>query len=436
MVKTNMIQLKIQNILEIIQQSNNDNFTFIINGEEYKTTRVIANLLSPKIFKSQLVDSTINTFTINTNHIGNFSLFFELLNFQPINIMLKELNFVAEVSNKLGNESIELYEKEKMPTISIENVFALVKEHEQYGNFYYKRLVNEIDFISRNFFQTNESQRREMMDYNVSTLCSIFENKNLNLESEDQLLKFINEAYTRDPKYSILYDVVQFSNVSSELMEEFIKIFDMNDLSTRIWNSLCSRLREEIHYNEADGVERCNSNKSFVKTFSSSNNSEFNGIINYLVKSSKENIDKEIIIKSSSVNSTNEFHQPINVVLYDNDYYYYSQNLQKSWISFDFRNRRIVPTEYTIKSGPWKENGHHLKNWVLEGSVDNESWKIIDEEKDSSFLNGKHLYHTFKIENNCSDKFRFIRIHSTGLNWNNNNYLSLDSFEIFGDLYN
>jgi hypothetical protein len=47
--------------------------------------------------------------------------------------------------------------------------------------------------------------------------------------------------------------------------------------------------------------------------------------------------------------------------------------LPGQWISWDFRGRRVYPTRYTI-------SGRGMGSWVLEGSLDGESWTVMDEE--------------------------------------------------------
>lgn len=68
----------------------------------------------------------------------------------------------------------------------------------------------------------------------------------------------------------------------------------------------------------------------------------------------------------------------------------------------------MIPTDYSIRSGTWTPNSGHLKNWVIEVSNDNKEWSIIDEQKDSSFLNGPRLVHTFKIEKQNIKKIRYF----------------------------
>lgn len=43
------IQLKTTSILNVSLQSYEKDFSFLVNGEEFKTSRIISDLLSPKI---------------------------------------------------------------------------------------------------------------------------------------------------------------------------------------------------------------------------------------------------------------------------------------------------------------------------------------------------------------------------------------------------
>lgn len=55
------IQLQIKAMSEIPIQND---FTFIVNNQEFKTNKIIADLLSPKICKNHMVDPTFDTFAI------------------------------------------------------------------------------------------------------------------------------------------------------------------------------------------------------------------------------------------------------------------------------------------------------------------------------------------------------------------------------------
>ena len=59
-----------------------DEFIFIVNGKEFKTSRIISDLLSPKICKLHLCDPTISQYSISTKYQGDFSLILNLTSFE------------------------------------------------------------------------------------------------------------------------------------------------------------------------------------------------------------------------------------------------------------------------------------------------------------------------------------------------------------------
>ena len=145
MKQGNNICLKPSCVLNIPIDTYEKDFTFIVNGIEFKTSRFIADLLSPVICKNHINDRTMDTFTINTHTPGDFSLILNLINFDTQTFQNKEIPFISEVVEILNNESIEIENKLKITT---DNVFDLLKIHEENKNFYSKNISEEIDFIN------------------------------------------------------------------------------------------------------------------------------------------------------------------------------------------------------------------------------------------------------------------------------------------------
>jgi predicted nucleic acid-binding Zn-ribbon protein len=69
---------------------------------------------------------------------------------------------------------------------------------------------------------------------------------------------------------------------------------------------------------------------------------------------------------------------------------------RKNWVCYDFRERRIVPTHYTIRTNG-RYSGSHLKLWLVETSADWESWREVAHEEDNGQLNGEHFTGTFAV---------------------------------------
>lgn len=78
MFKESRIQLKTASILNVSLQNYGDDFTFIVNGKEFKTNFLISDLLSLKISEIHRIDPLINEFIIKTKHQGHFSYILDL----------------------------------------------------------------------------------------------------------------------------------------------------------------------------------------------------------------------------------------------------------------------------------------------------------------------------------------------------------------------
>ena len=72
------IKLQINSISNIRLDQYEKDFIFIVNGIKYETSKVVADLISPKILNFHISDPTINEITIDTHHKGDFQLFLNL----------------------------------------------------------------------------------------------------------------------------------------------------------------------------------------------------------------------------------------------------------------------------------------------------------------------------------------------------------------------
>jgi hypothetical protein len=101
-----------------------------------------------------------------------------------------------------------------------------------------------------------------------------------------------------------------------------------------------------------------------------------------------------------------------------------------NWICYDFNERRIVPTHYTIRT--YSLGIAHLKSWLVETSADGKSWREVAREEDNEQLNGPLLAGTFAVAD--SGKCRFIRLGQIGRNHHGDDQLLISAWEIFGSL--
>ena len=274
-----------------------------------------------------------------------------------------------------------------------------------------------------------------MKELKFDTLESIISNDSLVINDEDQLISFINELCIENQKYCHFYEFVNFSFVGQERIGEFIEQFDIESITQETWRSISRRLKHDVLLGKDELQEtKERYKKPKVQTFSYESDQKFEGILNYLRQISNGKIYNEVGITASTYQNTRE---PQNVIIFeDQNKEFYTENSTNSWICFDFKERRVIPTHYTLKGHSYGENGDHPKTWVIEGSKDNSKWEVIDEQKNCNFLNGSFYVHTFAISQQNSDEFHYIRMRLTGLNCGNDNKLKLNAFEIYGQLIN
>jgi hypothetical protein len=101
-------------------------------------------------------------------------------------------------------------------------------------------------------------------------------------------------------------------------------------------------------------------------------------------------------------------------------------------IYYDFKERRIVPTHYTIRMSAWGPGYSHLKSWLIETSVDGKSWREVAHEEDNKQLNSQHFTGTFAVAGD--GECRFIRLVNIGRNHGRYDQLLIYGWEISGSL--
>lgn len=414
------IKLQTSAILHVPLDKYDNDFTFIVNGQYFKTSKIVADLLSSKISSYHSIDPTISDITINTHFKGDFQKFLQLQQFKEENISsIEEFLFIREIIKELGTEKVKIIEYRE--DITIENVIERIEKDEKYREIYFDEFENEVKFIAKHFSEIISNQKESFLNLSLYTVDRIINDSNLQLENEDELLKLINEFYQQSHEFSVLYESVCFSNVEIETFEEFINIFNVDDLNMSTWHSICECIKKGIR-SEPNKNQRYRSIK-----FPFNPNQDFNGIFNFL--GSNSNLNDEIKITASSVERGNLYKLIQNNHL---QHEFHTKNLSDSWICFEFLKHHVILSNYTLRSNCWGVNYENLKNWALEGSNDSLNWVVIDSQTNCSYLNGQSFVHTFHVKNDNNRSFKFFRIHQTGRNCGNSNYLCFNCIEIFG----
>lgn len=183
-------------------------FTFIVNGRRYQTSRIVADLMSPQIRKFHYVDPSIDEFVINLNIQNSesdyFDEFLSLFSFEKKKIEGSKQKVFLQYFYNLGN--IDEYfrlQPNYMQTISIENIierlqsftktqFEINESNDQSKSSpIFDKLI---EYASEHF---EELDKEKMKELPIDILEEIIRNEKLKLSEEDSLLNFILELYKK-----------------------------------------------------------------------------------------------------------------------------------------------------------------------------------------------------------------------------------------------
>jgi len=157
----------------------------------------------------------------------------------------------------------------------------------------------------------------------------------------------------------------------------------------------------------------------------------FSGIFDGLSKKLGRNLadSSDVDVTASSYHS--DPYLPKNVLKNDSSIWC-SQNLPNSWIQFDFKERKVSITSYSMN------DYNRVKSWKVEGSTDGSTFEIIDNKVDTTDFQNSNLgfndpsaQKNFPVQPN-NKYYRYIRITSTSKNWYNTDWFRLYRVEFFG----
>lgn len=438
-----------------------DEINLIFGSKEIKMKRIFAEFISPLISRLYQSDPTIelinfsDLFPGKAEEFNNFTK--DIITEDLITILMQiSYGFSAEktevqalklrfLSIILGNEELFIKINELFPPdFSTENLDTYV-EYLQ-SCFYFSHISIDfdfsslIDFISKNFYLVNPNT---FLKLSHSIQYSIISNPHLQIKTEDWLLDLIcqitgSQTFSEENDHGEKIDnisfleQIEFTGLIEPKLREFLSDFDFNLITNSLWRKLYQCFF--IHFNRnLERYENVHFNEEKFE-YIENETDRFEGIFDFLTKKFNGNVDEKNICKITASSILDHF-VPSNVANFSNSRLVFSsQPAKNSWLEFDFIGRRVNPTHYSIKTTSIKRNDVHLKNWVIEGSNDNEDWIILDSRTNDSSLNNPSAERTFKISQLSERFYKYIRIRQTGLNWKGSNQLIMDKFEIFGTI--
>jgi hypothetical protein len=356
-----------------------NSFSFIVGTEKYCCPSFVADFLSPKVARFHSDDPLLVQYRLRTPDPDRlFPLLLDAARGSPIPIDTA-LSFLADAAQELENADLCFMVLTALETeLTPENIGARLAARLKLS----QAPIREIEFIAANFSVLPRSLLTSLPpDFLSEVLCQ----PTLRLQSEDALYTLLAARFDADPRYFDLLEHVRFEFLSAATLTSFVvRMRDrLADLTPTIWSSLSRRLLSgEPELNPALSPRFGNRHIPLVE------GAPFDGIVRRILA---EHGPGAVVATSSPARPGFE----VENVLRNNGSYFWAANQVSTWVSIDFGTRRIVVTDYAVRSRAeaMRIGGANdlrfgfasstlvqlcPRGWVLEGSEDGTQWFEID----------------------------------------------------------
>lgn len=418
-----------------------EDFEFVFRtGEICRVPSVIAEYLSPKIARFRRCDPFCTFWSFDQSFSDSFGALDGLVRslLEGGSLHVDNGNFVSllRLCAHFENDSIlcSLLDTIDPESLTFEEAILLLKSGIDVGVASGGRLNNLRTFVSSHFYEIG----RDILDgLDLETAQLLLSSSSLRIESEDSLYDFIKSRCERDVSFASLFEFLCFENLSLDRISHFSRFANdhlLEHMSSGIWSRICGRLLRVSQQTlpRDEEAEAFNSTREFVYR----EMKPLDGIIAYFTRECGGNAYENGLVDVTASSCLDDKYSPRYVLDLGTDKYFQSRSEKVTWLCYDFRERRVIPTSYSLRS-EWS-----LDSWVIEVSNDGteNSWREIDRRVDNHDFCERHLTRNFKISDVPSEPFRFLRIkrHNREMGrYDPPAYdsSSLNSFEIFGILY-
>jgi hypothetical protein len=253
-------------------------------------------------------------------------------------------------------------------------------------------------------------------------LGAILRRKSLRLQTEDALVGVISKFPATAARAGLLCEV-ECEYLTDQGIADYLNMLSLDDINMCHWQSICRRLRRDIR-------PVLPGSRFIGKLIEHRPGADFDGILAHLKSQNAGNVRAAVVIEASSQGKGD----PYDVTKFGEQVTWFTGNVPKSWLQFDFKDRSVSVTSYTMKS---RQDGAHIpRNWVLEGkNADEKDWVKLDRHANDGAIQGGYSFQNFKCPDQSETRlFRYIRLRQIGPNSYNQHFLQLCNFELFGRL--
>lgn len=327
-----------------------------------------------------------------------------------------------EFSNSNNSSIFVLLESLDGTQMTRHNIEEMISLRNERNNFMARIDFSFISKLQKD--QMNCNEKIESLENQIEKLHQIIENKNIEKQNEEQkIIEKVKLSELFGQNKLLKDDVEQLKKEIEQIKKDFV------DMKNNYESSMKKLSDENIQLKK--DKEQAQKMTRIPLLFES--NKEFNGIINYLINNG--NIEEEINITSTLLYSSEEQDSAKHSILYNSKKYFRTIDVVNAFICFDFKNKKITPTAYSIKTA--SNNSIRPSSWVIEVSNNSSTFIPIDEQNECESLNGYDRIQTFIIKDQSIGKFRYIRLRQTGPNWHigsERNILVIGCIEFYGYL--
>jgi hypothetical protein len=400
-----------------------NDFEFVVGGHRYGCPWFVADFISPAVARLHALDTSLSEFCIEID--GPHEQFNQWLSLgfgSTIQVSEANLSFFCSICRELGNiEAYESLSKHFQRPLTTSNAFEQLRG----CDFFDCDRQPIIEFIASHFFEFGSSIESAVSS---AVFDAVLSHPSLQVLSEDALYDIISSRFDLDADYFALVEYIRFEYVSADRVSHFTSwLSDHFDrLTFGVWTSICSRLKYPISPTSPDSraKEKEDSRPLDVPA-------PTEGIIASLTRRYGGSLhDKGIVSITGTPFDKHLNHAPKNALDLNGASFFHSGPGIGQWLCYDFKQRRIRPTHYTI----YGYLAQCLRSWVVEGSLDNREWVALDTHDDDAAMSDVHPIGTFALSSPSNLEFRFIRLRLTGKDATGASFLIVHGFEIFGVL--
>lgn len=443
-IKQNDIFARLATLLQEKQKSSHINessiktFLRLLNNEEVdlKNEEFSDLIKLSDLFKVTTLEKYLQNYL--QRHSSDIDLILSLKISQERNDdneLFQNFNFSSTIEDIMKDNINECFENDKINQISISTIYRILDDgcKEKVSSELLYHFISES--IEERYVLFKFVQLEELTDESFEDICSKYEkssngkgDKNFYYEYMPNNLKYIkilkDKQKSLEERIKILEERQKKLDNENEKQASLIKELNTNiEIQEKQTQEKLQQKENEISElkkinqqidQENKAQNNINDLNAIIKTFVYNPNDQFNGIISSFPISTRE---KDILVDSSS-KFVFGYGYPRNV-LKDGSFFKGSNDDDDFWLRFDFQNKLIEISSYTLYST-------NIKNWNMEISNDGNTWEVIDYHSDYTSSSVKTNFQVQK------KKFvRFCRIHQTGP-CSGNETIRINRVEFFG----